>query len=401
MRKVAYSREALAYCANVHPCANLTQLQENLADYSAKVRNKRSLEYMEAGLWLSESVANELYGSAERMDEFKAVLQDRGIQLTSLNGFPQVDFHQAVVKEKVYLPNWSDIRRLNYTVKLAKILAQCLPDDNIVGVISSLPLGYGKHWSARSQQNAFDHLLLLLQQLLMLEEQTGKQIVIALEMEPDCVLETTDQLCEFFSYLYAFMEKAGYAPTQVNRHIGVCYDTCHQAVMAEDITTSLSRINQLGIHIAKVQISSALKLHVTNENQLLELCNTFNEPKFLHQTLLKSGHNNSVRLSDLQTDPLFEFFKHHPKGFDCYVHFHLPIFLASLPVNYFSTTQNQILETLDFIAEHSLKPVLEIETYTWLVYLRDSFDKDIEMIDGIVKEFAWLESALSERDLLS
>ena len=62
-------------------------------------------------------------GSPELLLSLKNELAANSLDIVSLNGFPQNDFHQQVVKEKVYLPNWAENDRLSYTIEISNILA--------------------------------------------------------------------------------------------------------------------------------------------------------------------------------------------------------------------------------------------------------------------------------------
>ena len=51
------------------------------------------------------------------------------LEVVTLNGFPYQAFHAPVVKRAVYHPSWADAERSAYTLGLARLLAQLLPDD--------------------------------------------------------------------------------------------------------------------------------------------------------------------------------------------------------------------------------------------------------------------------------
>ena len=70
-----------------------------------------------------------------------AALQRTGQYCFTLNGFPYGGFHATSVKAGVFQPTWADTARCDYTIDLATILAEFLPDDVSVGSISTLPLG--------------------------------------------------------------------------------------------------------------------------------------------------------------------------------------------------------------------------------------------------------------------
>mgnify|MGYP006171805159 CR=1 FL=1 len=143
----------LGYCSNVHAGESLTEVIANFSRFIAPVRQQQQLEQLDSGLWLSAAAAAELQQPTALL-LFQQQLQLHAIRLTSLNGFPFGNFHQAKVKTSAYLPDWSEPKRLHYSKQLAVILASCLPDDCGQGVISTVPLGYQAHWTAEKQQQA-------------------------------------------------------------------------------------------------------------------------------------------------------------------------------------------------------------------------------------------------------
>jgi hypothetical protein len=75
--------------------------------------------------------------------------------------------------------------------------------------------------------------------------------------------------------------------------LGVCFDVCHAAVAFEDPGDSLDRIWDAGIRVAKVQLSSALRLaEVAADAE--GLLRPFNDGVYLHQTV-ESRHGRLTR----------------------------------------------------------------------------------------------------------
>lgn len=418
----------LAYCSNVHPGESLAEVTSTITKKLNAVRNQRQLTRMASGLWLSNLAINQLHSNNDEHALFSAALQSANIKITSLNGFPYGNFHQKVVKQAVYLPSWAEVERLEYAKQLAQFLAHEL-DVNYAhtvinhdgtstpyGAISTLPLGYAKGWTAEHTVKAVDHLLELALFLEQLELKTGKRIVFGIEMEPDCVLESTPQLVRFFQQsLLPHAQQQGVEKARILRYIGCCYDTCHQAVMFENPDDSLTRITNAGINICKIQISNAVEVKLTNELQIETLCALFNDSKFLHQCKLKSANQNDIAIADLTADELKSALKRHQQGqqshpnkvpLECTIHYHVPIHLSELAAEpalagALLSTQQAIKDTLDFLQAHpKLMPYLEIETYTWLQMLKQSDSPQAELIDGLTDEFIWLERQLAKRQLL-
>ncbi|WP_158968864.1 metabolite traffic protein EboE [Paraglaciecola sp. L3A3] len=405
---MTYSLNNLAYCSNVHPGEDVEAVIQNIQTHFVAVKQRRNLQDMASGLWLSYKAANALRAKPALFNRFKQVLKESGLRLTSLNGFPFGDFHQAVVKQNVYLPTWADRQRLEYTQSLAEILASCLPSDENKGAISTLPLAYAADWSDAQQQMAISQFIHLANFLAELEQQTNKQIVICIEMEPDCVLQHTEQLTGFFiQQLLPAAEQIGVTKETILRYIGCCYDTCHQAVMGENITESLQQITYSGIQIGKIQISNAIQANIDSIEQVQQLTELFADKKFLHQTKVFINNELVEELADLSFEQL-EQARERKTNEDLHsitatIHYHIPVNqnAADLPLSFVSATQGAILQTLDFLQTHQqYRPFLEIETYTWLNFLQQEIDKNASLHAGFAAEFSWLEQALLQRNML-
>jgi len=419
-----YQQSHIAYCSNVHPGQSLTQVTNNIRLHFAAVRAKRQINQMASGLWLSANAATELLSNdnttsaQEKMHSFKEVLNSSGVLLTSLNGFPYGNFHQGVVKQDVYLPTWAQPERLTYSINIAKILAECLPESHCFGAISTLPLGYAKQWNAQQHQNALSHLTQLINELESIEKNTDKRICICIEMEPDCVLQSTTELVKFFvDDLVPFAESQGINKHKTLRYIGCCFDTCHQGVMNENIAEVLEQITQNGITIGKIQISNAVNAEIKTKDDIEQLTTLFKDEKFLHQT--KVFHHNKLiaELDDLSEQALLEQFEQlelldqhgtsDGNTLTAKIHYHIPINQTEFSQPFLSSTQHAIEETLDFLVqylkngEHQI-PYLEIETYTWLNFLSEQSEanRTSTLHNGLVDEFTWLENALTQRNLL-
>ncbi len=387
----------LGYCSNVHSGESLSEVIANFGRFIAPVRQKQQLEQLDAGLWLSAATAAELQQAAALL-LFQQQLKHHGIRLTSLNGFPFGDFHQAKVKTCAYLPDWSTPERLSYSKQLATILASCLPDDCSQGVISTVPLGYQAHWTTEKQQQAEQQLLQLTHYLAELKATTGKHILFCLEMEPDCVLQTTAQSLAFFHHWQRL------DPNQ--QFLGLCFDVCHQAVLHENCYQSLADLHQAGISIGKIQLSSALvlkldKLNWARRSEVLAVLADFAESTYLHQAKALSTDGQLQHWADLpdalwRPDQWLEHYK------ELRVHFHLPLFHQQLLLPELSGSQAALQQCFDFLRDHKdCHPVLEVETYSWNVLpqaLRP--EGETALIAGIAQELNWVLQQLRQRQLL-
>ena len=378
------------YCGNVHPGKTIEEVKQNLASHALEVKAQvRPNKQMNIGLWLSATAAREL-DDREAMLEFRDWLAQRDLLPYTLNGFPYGDFHQEIVKLEVYKPTWAEQERLDYTVRLAEILNAILP-TGIDGTISTLPLGWpindGVSLIEDEQfwKSCAGNLKRCAQSLDRIEQETGRNIFVCIEPEPGCILDTWDDIVGFFDQHLLTGDDA----QLIQKHIGVCHDVCHSAVMFEQQATAISEYQKAGIKIGKVQVSSAVVVDfesgTTEQNQAkLQQLKGFAEPRYLHQT--------SVRVDDktLFYQDLSEALRTHPDPQGQWrVHFHVPIFSPSFgPIG---TSQSDIIKCVNAI-EDSGEPLphFEIETYAWNVLPEPL--KESNLADGIAKEIAWFDN---------
>ncbi|EJL02632.1 MULTISPECIES: metabolite traffic protein EboE [Pseudomonas] len=393
---MGWTATQIGYCSNVHPTHDLGGLRASIDRHFQTVRTLRGLDRQDSGMWISARAAAELQHASARTD-FLDLLQRSGLRLTSLNGFPYGQFHQGAVKADVYRPSWAAPQRLAYSMDLARFLAQALPADCHQGVISSVPLGYAAHWSPTLQQQAEQQLRELTAALARLQRETGKKILVCLEMEPDCVLENTDQAIAFFRHWQAMDPH--------HEHLALCFDVCHQAVMFENCYESLARLRQAQVPIGKIQLSNALICRLPQDAQrrehVLKTLSSFAEPTYLHQVKARDGQSPLSAWPDLPA-ALDEHENNQFSHPELRIHFHIPLFSEQLLLPELSGSQIALSQTFDFLADHGdFRPVLEVETYSWGVLpsqLRPTTEH--AQLQGIVAELRWVEEQLRQRQLL-
>jgi len=390
----------LTYCTNVHPGESLASVKSLLEQHVVEVKRLLSpAAPFGVGLRLAAAAASEL-GQPEELERFHELLGSRGLYCFTVNGFPYGAFHAAQVKERVYLPDWLDPERVRYTRALARILARLLP-SGIAGSISTVPGCF----RPRSEQEPdvarriATSLVEVAATLVELERDTGKLIALALEPEPHCLLETTDEALAFFkTWLFSpgaaaeLAKLAGLSTTQaeraLQRHLGVCLDTCHASVEFESPLDAYRRLQLAGIAVPKVQISAGLRLAEATPERLQAL-QSFENDVYLHQTVVRSG-DKLERFLDLKD----AFRSGARAASEWRVHFHVPIFLRELGV--FESTQADLLPLLAALGAERPCPHLEVETYTWDV-LPQRF-RDLPVTEAIARELRFTLAALGHPD---
>ncbi|OOV93941.1 metabolite traffic protein EboE [Pseudomonas sp. MF4836] len=387
----------IGYCGNVHPTPELAGLRASIESDFQGVRRLRGLSQQDSGLWISARAVAELQQPTARRQFFE-LLQRSGLRLTSLNGFPYGRFHEGAVKAEVYRPHWADPQRLDYSLQLARLLADALPPDCTQGVMSSVPLGYAAHWNQALQHSAEQQLRQLTAGLARLYQESGKKIRLCLEMEPDCVLESTGQAIAFFQHWQAT------DPHQ--EYLALCFDVCHQAVLFEDCYQSLHRLQQAGVPVGKIQLSSAMVCQLPAAEHprraaVVQALGDFAEVVYLHQVKARDVQGRLLSWPDLPA-VLQDIAQGRVLEAELRIHFHVPLFSEQLLLPELSGSQGALAQTFDYLAEHpALRPVLEVETYSWGVLpepLRP--DSAAAQLQGIARELQWVEEQLRARQLL-
>jgi sugar phosphate isomerase/epimerase len=391
----------LTYCSNIHPGEAWTEVRAQIGAHLPKIKAQLSPDGpFGIGLRLS-AVAAESLSEPAAMGEFKAFLASEDLYVFTINGFPYGEFHGRPVKENVYLPDWRDAARLDYSNLLADLLAELLPDDPALdGSISTVPGAFKPAITGESDVATMaDNLIRHAAHLVALRERTGRTVTLELEPEPCCFIETIDEAVDFFrNYLFSADAIAGMAErtglsgaaaeAALRRHLGVCLDLCHAAVEFEDAEKALDSLSKAGIRIGKMQISAGLRL-ARVDGATVELLRPFNDAVYLHQVVERNGAG-LARYVDLPE--AFAAAGEKQGDREWRVHFHVPIFLDDL--GGFATTQNFIRDMLGRYRAMPFTRHLEVETYTWDVLPPDYRNVDVDA--AIVRELQWVRAQLGQ-----
>ena len=397
----------LAYGTNVAPQEDVAGILGALAGLWSDVRRRAAATSddpdasLGLGLWLAEPAAVALARDAGAMREVRAVLVASGLEIATVNAFPQRAFHAPVVKDAVYRPDWTDPTRFAYTSAVARAVAGIVPPGADV-TISTLPLGFPK-FAPEARLRAAGLLFATVLELHRLREATGTTLRLALEPEPACALETTTEAMEFFvtavrPFTGAMARAAGMsddaAQALVARHLGVCLDLCHAAVEHEDPFEARERLRGAGVSVFKVQVSAAVEVPDPADPAQRAALEAFVEPRWLHQVGVpadvavgapgRAGPAARVvrDLPDALADPSLA--ARRPWR----VHFHVPLHAAE--VGGLPTTRPVVERYLAMHAVDPEPPVLEIETYTWGVVPGASPD----LAANVAAEIDWVRGRL-------
>lgn len=378
----------LGYCSNIHPGEKWEEHFAELKKYVPKVKARVCPDKpFGLGLRIANQASIDLLANPNLLEELKNWLATENIFVYTLNGFPYGGFHQTRVKDDVHKPDWTTKERLEYTKRLADILVQLLPDFIESAGISTSPLSYKFWWNESTVDAAMEqataHIIELADYLNQIKEKTGKHLHLDIEPEPDGFL---GDHAEFVAWYTKKLLPASFNQERIKEHIQICFDVCHYGVSFDAIATSLDELKEKGIRIGKIQISSALKVDLSEDfESKINTLSQYREPVYLHQVRAKKADGEAVAFGDLDEalDTIDTSYQ------EARVHFHVPIFLE----NYgnIGSTQAQIVESIAYQKKYAITQQMEIETYTWGV-LPNEFQKPME--ESVAREVHWVLNQL-------
>lgn len=409
---VCYSQAVnpIPYCLNIHPGETLGAVRDAITRHAlaVKARVAPGGPYP-LGLRLAAAAADELTADPAALEAFKETLTTHDLFVTGINGFPYGAFHQTAVKTAVYQPDWTTPERLGYTSRLAAILAELLPEGQ-TGNLSTVPLGYNWRRTEGGGRKTEDggrrteeeerrttmfvrQIAVMAEFLHLLHREKGREIVLALEPEPDCLLETTDEAIAWFEdeLLHEgvrWLSRNGRrtrdeAEALLRNYVGLCLDTCHFAVAFEEPLTALIRFESACIRVARIQVSAAVRTSVSEA--ALQRLAAFIDPVYLHQTKIRLPRGQIVSLPDLTAETLAR--ARDFAGCELRTHFHVPLFYEGDAV--LGSTHTDLTPGFFEHARRGQYP-LEIETYTFDVLPAEIRPSDV--VESLVREHAWLQA---------
>ena len=384
------TNQHLTYCTNIHPGETWSATFEALKNHLPNIKTRLSpTKPFGIGLRLSNEASLELIQETN-LEAFKKWLIDNHFYVFTMNGFPFGGFHRQIVKDHVHTPDWTTKERLEYTKRLAFILASLPSTVSDLG-ISTSPISY-KYWHKTQveldavKHKAAIHFVELITYLVELYTKSGKFIHIDIEPEPDGVIENSDEMISFYNdWLIPEAKKTfSNADQIVKQYIQVCYDVCHFAVGYEQPQDVILKFEKEGIKIGKVQISAALKVQLAtsgNRDTIRELLHPFQESTYLHQVVQRNNDQTFTHYADLP-DALKNL--DDSKAVEWRTHFHVPIYKQSY--NAIESTQQDIIDVLKINQTKNFTNHFEVETYTWEVL---PTDERVHIEESIVRELEW------------
>ncbi|MEV4637583.1 xylose isomerase [Actinoplanes sp. NPDC049548] len=230
----------LTHGTDLRPARDLPAVVEQLDAYAAAVRARQDVDTLGVSLWLPPGLAAALAIDARSRTRLRAELDARGLEVVTVNGvrYAQGDGSEA--------PDWSSPARLEYTLDLARILVDLLPDDAVRGAVTTVGIGRRDGWDEPQQKACSRILGRLSGGLAEVAWQTGRAVRVGFRPEPGAVLDGSASVAAAFSRLD-------------KDRLGVCLDLAHLACTWEDPAAYLDRLAGAGVAVIQAQVAAAVQ----------------------------------------------------------------------------------------------------------------------------------------------
>jgi len=260
----------LSHGTNVRPARDLPAVVEQLDTYAAAVRARLDVDTLGVSLWLPPTLAAALAIDGRSRTRLRAELEARGLEVVTLSGVPYAEGGD----EDPELPDWSSPARLEYTLDLARILVDLLPEDAVRGAVSTSGLGRRAEWTEAKQKASARILSRLSGGLAEVAWQTGRAVRVGFQPEPGGVLDDAESIVAAFARLD-------------RERLGVCLDLANLACTWQDPADVLDRLGGAGISVIRVQIAAALE--AADPVAAAETLRGYVEPDRPHQVTNPAG----------------------------------------------------------------------------------------------------------------
>jgi sugar phosphate isomerase/epimerase len=259
---------------DVRPARDLPAVVEQLDTYASAIRARLGVDTLGVSLWLPPTLAAALAVDGRARTRLRGELDALGLEVATLSGVPYAEGGGEDSPGDRYVPDWSDPARLEYTLDLARILVDLLPEDAVRGAVTTSGLGRRVGWDTGKEKSCARIMGRLSAGLAEVAWQTGRAVRVGFQPEPGCVLDATDQTI------------AALARVDKDR-IGVCLDLANLACTWEEPAEALDRLARAGISVIRAQVAAAVE--VARPEAAAEVLRGYVRPGQPHQVTNPAG----------------------------------------------------------------------------------------------------------------
>ncbi len=372
-----------AYCTNAHAGESVADIWADIQEYACAIKEGLGWKQLGLDLRLGAQAIQELHADKSLCQQLSDNIHRSGLVVTTINAFPLLPFQQAVVKELAYTPDWLTEERLRLSTQLIESAAILSRGKDIT--LSTVP-GSFKPWGSGVERHRAiaKQLVLWAVAAEQYDHEHGVRVQLALEPEPWCLLENSREVVAFWQGpLREAWEAIG--NDSAADYLGICWDTCHASLAFEETEAAFQRFDNAGVRIIKCQVSAAPSINPRN-TALLAALRALDEPRFLHQAVLRSPAGSQWKIVDLPC--LDNALNHLPQANILRSHFHVPLYWGEndpIPTT-IAETCAQVAACLD----RGLN-IFSVETYTWSILAGQPAD----VRSGLMQELLVLQAMLA------
>ncbi len=340
---------------------DLTDLVASLDGY-AGVRDLLGAATLAVSLRLTPAAATALALDGRARARLRTELAARGLEVVTVDGVSLAEPGGSPGRDDRYHPDWTSPRRLTYTLDLARVLVDLLPDDAVRGSVSTVGVAWRAPWGDTRDRDLARMFGRLSGGLTEIAWHTGRAVRVGFQPEPGCLLDSTARAVEVL----------GRVDTD---RLGVTLDLASLACAWEQPAESLDRLATAGIPVVRVQATTAL--HAEHPPLAAAALRGYVEPQQRHQTSTPTGDH---------TDDLDEALAAMPAGpwrirYPLPLHVSAPPGLAATTDVWRSALRELVTGTLPG-CDH-----LCVDTGTWDVL--PPGERPRHLVDAVAAEFAY------------
>ena len=237
----------LSFGVNLGAARDLPAVIARLDRYASAIRARVAVDTLGVSLWLPPSLAAALAVDGRLRTRLRGELDARGLEIVTLSGVPYAEGGGEASAGERDQPDWSDPARLEYTLDLARVIVDLLPDDAVRGAVTTLGLGRRAGWNTGKEKAAARIMGRLSAGLAEVAWHTGRAVRVGLRPEPGGVLDAIDQ---------TITALAGVG----RERIGVTLDLASLACTWEEPADTLARLSAAGISVIRADLSQTVEV---------------------------------------------------------------------------------------------------------------------------------------------
>jgi sugar phosphate isomerase/epimerase len=237
----------LAYEITPRPARRVAQVIAQLDTYAA-VRTMIGADSLGVSLWLPPALAAALATGARIRTRLRAELDARRLEVVTLSGLSFDEENGSPFTEgggeRESQPGWDEPARREYTLDLARVLVDLMPDETVRGAVGTIGLAPTEHWDEETAKTGAGILRRLSGGLADIAWQTGRAVRVGFHTAQGYAVDSPEETV------------AALARIDKDR-LGVRLDLGHVTRTWDDPVAGLETLSDAGLSIIEVRLTAA------------------------------------------------------------------------------------------------------------------------------------------------